>query len=70
MREIIIVLSVETVVGDGHAHDHDRTGMLLQVDQCWLLWFQMDKDPDVRVEALFVIGKQMPVKVRVNALLG
>ncbi|KAK7112009.1 acyl-CoA 6-desaturase-like isoform X1 [Littorina saxatilis] len=23
----------------------------------------MDKDPDVRVEALFVIGKQMPVKV-------
>ena len=24
----------------------------------------MDKDPDVRVEALFVIGKQMPVKVK------
>ena len=34
MHEIIIVLSVETVVGDGHAHDHDRTGILLQVDQC------------------------------------
>ena len=27
------------------------------------LFFQMDKDPDVRVEALFVIGKQMPVKI-------
>lgn len=24
----------------------------------------MDKDPDVRVESLFVIGDQMPVKVQ------
>ena len=32
-------------------------------DQCFCVWFQMDKDPDVRLDVLFVIGDKMAKKV-------